>query len=295
MKPAPFTYHRPTDLAEALDVLGRVGGDGKVLAGGQSLLPLLSMRLAAPGHLVDVNAVPGLDGVDVTSDAVRVGALVRHAALERHAAAAEALPLLRQALRHVAHPTIRNRGTSVGSIVHADPSGEMPAVLTMLGGRLVAASTRGSREVAAAELFAGPLETTLAPDELVVAAVFPRLPQRTGTAVVEVARRHGDYAVCGVVAAVGLDGEGRVASARASYVTAGELGAVVDLTDAVSGEPARAADWAAAGRAAAERVATEADIHASAAYRRQLVRVLTARALEQAATCTGGEPVREAA
>lgn len=290
MKPPPFTYHRPRELPEALDLLSRVGGEGKVLAGGQSLLPMLSMRLAAPRNLVDINALPGLDSVDVGPDGVRVGALVRHAALERHDAAAAAVPVLRQALRHVAHATIRNRGTSVGSIVHADPSAELPAVLTLLGGRVVAASIRGEREVAASDLFAGPLETTLAPDELVVAAVVPRLPARTGTAVVEVARRHGDYALCGVVAAVTLDDDGAVVAARATYVSAGELGAVVDLSEAVGGAHAadREAAWRAAAEAARERVAVDADIHATARYRQHLVAVLTARALGQAAGAATG-------
>lgn len=285
MKPSPFTYHRPRTLPEVLEALAEVGPDGKVLAGGQSLIPLLSMRLAAPGHLVDINAVPGLSDVRVTADAVRVGALVRHAALERHAEAAQALPLLGQALRQVAHPTIRNRGTTVGSIAHADPSGEMPAALTLAGGSVIAASRRGEREVAATDLFAGPLETSLEPDEMVVAAVFPRLPARTGTAVVEVARRHGDYAVCGVLAAVTLDEDGAVSAARACYVSAGELGAVVDLSDAVRGHrpDATSESWAAAGEDAAQRVEVDGDIHASQPYRQHLVRVLTARALQEAA------------
>ena len=297
MKPSPFTYHRPGSLPEALEVLSRVGDGGKVLAGGQSLIPLLSMRLAAPAHLVDINAVPGLAAVEVLPDAVRVGALVRHAALEGSAGADVALPLLGQALRNVAHPTIRNRGTTVGSIVHADPSAEMPAVLALLGGSVVAASTRGERDVAVGDLFAGPLETTLAPDELVVAAIFPRLDGRTGTAVVEVARRHGDYAVCGVVAAVSLDDAARVTSARASYVTAGELGLVVDLTDAVRGVEVGAADqsWTPAGEAAAEQVEADGDIHASVGYRKHLVRVLTARALRQAAHEAAGTATKEAA
>ena len=285
MKPSPFTYHRPASLPEALDVLARVGADGKVLAGGQSLIPLLSMRLAAPGHLVDLNAVPGLGEITVLPDAVRVGALVRHAALERSAEARVAQPLLGQALRHVAHPTIRNRGTTVGSLVHADPSAEMPAVLALLGGSVVAASARGEREVPVGELYAGPMETTLEPDELVVAAVFPRSAARTGSGVVEVSRRHGDFAVCGVVAAVTLDGHGGVETARASYVTAGRLGQVVDLTDAVRSVSGDAAvpGWTAAGESAAGQVEVDGDVHATAAYRSHLVRVLTTRAVEQAA------------
>ena len=290
MKPSPLRYHRPASLTEALQVLAEVGDAGKVLAGGQSLVPLLSMRLAAPAHIIDINALPDLAKVVVTDDAVRLGALVRHSALEHHAGVADALPLLRRAVRHVAHPTIRNRGTTVGSIVHADPSGEMPAVLTLLGGRVVVRSLRGEREIGAAELFAGPLESTLAGDELAVAVVFPRPGPDTGTAVAEVSRRNGDYAVAGVVTAVRVV-DGVVLEARAAYVSAGVLGQVVDLSGQVAGCEVGEADWAAAGRAARELVATEPDIHATADYRSQLVDVLTTRALRAAA----GDAVGEAA
>ncbi|MFD0774340.1 FAD binding domain-containing protein, partial [Streptomonospora algeriensis] len=134
MKPPPFAYHAPTDPKEAVGLLAEAGGEGKALAGGQSLIPLLNMRLAAPSVLVDLNRVAGLGGVEVGADAVRVGALVRHSQLEADTAAVEAVPLLRQGLRLVAHPVIRNRGTTVGSIVHADPAAEMPAVLALLDG-----------------------------------------------------------------------------------------------------------------------------------------------------------------
>jgi aerobic carbon-monoxide dehydrogenase medium subunit len=277
VKPGPFTYHRPRGLREALATLADVGRHGKVLAGGQSLVPLLSMRLAAPEHVVDVNAVPGLDIIDVGRDQVRVGALVRHADLERDDAACAAIPLLRQALRYVAHPTIRNRGTVVGSICHADPAAELPAVLALLGGRVVAESVHGVREVSAAELYVGPLETCLRSDELATAVVFPVPRGRSRTAMVEVARRNGDYAVCGVAALVRLDGDGGVEDARAAYVSVGEVPPVLDLT-----EPIRAGGVDVAAAYAVERLACEGDIHASAEYRRHLVGVLTARALREA-------------
>ena len=286
MKPAPFTYHRPVELAQALGLLAELHDAGehpKVLAGGQSLLPMLSMRLAAPSHLVDLNALPDLAAVDVGEQGVRVGALVRHRALEHHVGAFEALPILRQALRHVAHPTIRNRGTTVGSLCHADPAAEMPAVLSLLGGSVVARSQRGERTIAAGDFFVGPLESALEPDEIAVAATFPRPATGTGTAVVELTRRHGDYAVCGVAAAVTIDGAGRVTRARATYVSAGHDGTPVDLGAAVVGSGVDAAPWEAAGELARELVATEADIHASAEYRSQLVAVLTTRALRAAA------------
>jgi carbon-monoxide dehydrogenase medium subunit len=285
MKPSPFTYHRPASLAEALDVLAEAGPDGKVLAGGQSLLPILSMRLAAPGHLVDVNRVPGLDAVRSGPDGVRVGALVRHAALERDDGAAAVLPLLRQALRLVAHPTIRNRGTTVGSLVHADPSGEMTAVLALTGGSVEIATSAGRRTVDAADFFLGPLTSAVGPGELALEAWFPALPPGTGTAFVEVARRHGDYAVCGVAVAVGLDG-GTVRSARAAYISMAPTPVVLQLPPP-DGDPGEAASWWAAGEHATSALDPDADLHASAEYRRHLAGVLTRRALAEAARAAG--------
>jgi aerobic carbon-monoxide dehydrogenase medium subunit len=275
VKPPAFTYHRPATVAAALTVLAEVGADGKVLAGGQSLVPVLNMRLAAPGHLVDINRLPDLAYVRRDGDAVRVGALARHAAVERSEAA---LPLLREATANVAHAAIRNRGTTVGSLAHADPAAELPAVLTLLGGSVDVASAGGRRTVPAADFFVGPLESALRPGELALEARFPLPPPGTGTAWLEVSRRRGDYAVCGVGVLVTLDPERRVAAARAAYVSVGPTPVAVDLTEAVGGQPADRADWAAAGTLAAGRVQPEDDIHASAAYRRHLVAVLTARA-----------------
>jgi aerobic carbon-monoxide dehydrogenase medium subunit len=284
MKPPAFDYHRPGTVAEALDVLAQVGHDGKVLAGGQSLVPLLNMRLAAPRHLVDVNWLAELDEVTVDDHAVRVGALARHARVEHDQQANEAVPLLGQAIGDIAHTTVRNRGTVVGSLVHADPAAELPAVLVLLGGTMELASAGdGTRRVAAADFFVGPLESALRPGELATAAVFPRPPAGSGTAWVEVARRHGDYAVCGVGALVTLDQHLRVTSARAALISVGPVPAPVDLTDALAGQPHDAADWAAAGRLAAAAVDPDDDIHASAAYRRHLAGVLTARAARAAA------------
>ena len=286
MKPPPFTYHRPAEVAEAVQLLADLHARGelaKVLAGGQSLVPLLSMRLVSPAHVVDVGALPGLDEVAVTGRRVSVGALVRHRTLERHQPAHAVLPVLRQALLQVAHPTIRNRGTVVGSLCHADPSAELPAVLSLLDGQVVARSVRGERTVAAADLFVGPLETSLAEDELAVAAHFPALPEGTGTSVVELARRHGDYAVCGVVAAGTVDPERKVVAARATYVSAGTTLAPVDLLGPVAGVSPEDADWTACGGLARDAVVTEDDLHASAAYRSRLVAVLTERALREAA------------
>ena len=203
MKPAPFVHHAPRTVEEAVAVLAEVGHDGKVLAGGQSLIPILNMRLASPAHLVDINRVAGLDAVTVSRRRVRVGALVRHAGWSAHEEAYAALPLLRQALVNVAHPAIRNRGTTVGSIAHADAAGEMPAILALTDGVVEAAATAGPREIAcAATSSSAPLETSLAAEELAVAVRFGRFAAGTGTAFAEPARRHGDYAMAGVGAAV---------------------------------------------------------------------------------------------
>jgi len=280
MKPPAFTYHRPATLADALAVLAGTGPAGKVLAGGQSLVPMLNMRLAQPGHLVDINRVAGLGGIECRPGLVRVGALARHAELAADPAAAVALPLLAEATAAVAHPAIRNRGTTVGSLVHADPAAELPAVLALLGGSVTLAGPAGYRTVPADGFFLGPLQSATGPGEVAVHADFPVPPPGTGTAWLEVSRRRGDYALCGVGVLVTLDPAGRITAARAGFVALGPVPVVVDLAPAVAGAGAGAADWAAAGRLAAAHpdLAPEDDIHASAGYRRHLAGVLTARA-----------------
>ena len=292
MKPPPFRYHAPSSVEEAVAVLAEVGHDGKVLAGGQSLIPILNMRLASPEHLVDINRVAGLDGVQVTDEGVRVGALVRHSALERHEGAFAANPLLRQGLQSVAHPVIRNRGTTVGSIAHADPSGEMPAVLALTGGHVEAVSSAGTRRIAPEDFFLGPLETSLAEEELVTAVLFgplpgdPRAGTRAGTAFAEIARRHGDYGLAGVAAVVTV-ADGAVTAARASFVSLTAVPCALDLTDVLGGsavDPDGAGpDWAAAAEAVRAFVEPEDDIHADAAYRRLLAGAIAERVLRQAA------------
>ncbi|HJQ00541.1 MAG TPA: FAD binding domain-containing protein [Jatrophihabitans sp.] len=281
MKPPAFEYSRPGSVAEALDLLAEHGLDGKVLAGGQSLIPLLSMRLAAPARLIDINSLTELAYVRTGSDGVRVGALARHSAVLADRAAAGRQPLLAAALACVAHPTIRNRGTSVGSLVHADPAAELPAVLSVLAGSLTVASTRGRRVVPATELFLGPLESDLAPDELAVEAFFPAPAGRFGTAFAEISRRHGDYAVCGVAALVGLDDDLRISSARAGYLSVAGTPQVLELTEPIRGRQFDA-DLSAAARYARSVLEPEPDIHASADYRSQLVEVLTRRVLAEA-------------
>lgn len=287
MKPPGFAYHRPHTVEETLDLLDRVGPDGKVLAGGQSLVPMMNMRLAAPAVLVDINRLDELRFVRVeqgaSGDVVRVGATARHTDVEHDDAAEAALPLLRQALVHVAHPTIRNQGTTVGSLAHADPAAEMTAVLALLDGTMQLRSAGGQREVAAADFFLGPLESCLRPGEVATSATFPVPPGRVGYAWLELARRHGDYAMCGVGVRLTLDDDLRVTDARAAYISMAATPVVLDLTSAVGHVPFDAGDWHDAARYAADQLEPEDDIHATARYRRHLAGVLTARALPSAA------------
>ena len=196
MKPPPFEYHAPTSVPQALELLASLE-DAKVLAGGQSLIPLLNFRLARPAHLVDINRLQCLDSVYERDGGVAVGATVRQAEAERDPLLQARCPLLPLALRHVAHHVIRNRGTVCGSLAHADPAAELCAVLLVLGGHVVAESTRGKRVVAAAELFRGPFETALEPDELVTEAWFPAHAAGEVT-ILEESRRHGDFAMAGL-------------------------------------------------------------------------------------------------
>jgi CO/xanthine dehydrogenase FAD-binding subunit len=279
VKPAPFSFVRPQGLQHALEALAADPG-AKVLAGGQSLVPLLSMRLAAPTTLVDINALPDLDHVRVDEAGVHVGALARHADVLASPDVRRVQPLLSLALANVAHATIRNRGTSVGSIVHADAAAELPMVLALLGGSVTVASTGGTRTIAAGDLFVGPLESSLHHDEIALEAFFPALAPGEGVGFDEIARRHGDYALCGVGAVVAVDGDA-VTSARVGFLSVSDVPTVVEVTEALAGEVSTGSTAAAAERAL-EHLDPADDLHASAAYRSQLVRVLTTRVLRSA-------------
>ncbi|MGI8901315.1 MAG: FAD binding domain-containing protein, partial [Nocardioides sp.] len=233
----------------------------------------------APGHLVDINHLPSLATIEVSGEGVRIGALARHRQVELDASAYDAVPLLRQALENVAHPTIRNRGTTVGSLVHADPAAEMTAVLALLGGNVELVGPGGTRQVAADDFFTGPMSSATAEDELAVSAVFPQPAAGSGTAFVELARRHGDYAMCGVAAVVTLDGDLDVTAAKVGLICVGDGPVVVDLGSAVSGG---SLDPGVMGELVDAAIEPEADIHATAEYRRHLALVLTGRAVDQA-------------
>ena len=266
MKPAPFTYCRPRSLTEAVAALAGDPG-AKVLAGGQSLVPLLSMRLAAPSMLVDINGLPDLDGITADESGVTFGALARHADVLASPDVRRVQPLVSMALSHVAHATIRNRGTTVGSLVHADAAAEMPVVLALLDGSLEVEGPGGRRTIPAGELYVGPLESSVHHDEIAVSAFFPALAAGAGVAFDEIARRHGDYALVGAAALV--DGD----SVRVGYLSVADVPTVVDL----SGVPDDRL-----GDVALEQLEPGDDIHATADYRAQLVRVLTARVVRSA-------------
>lgn len=281
MKPAPFAFRRPATLDEALTAYA-AEPESKILAGGQSLIPLLSMRLLTVSELIDINGIAELSHIHTDAEGVRFGATVRHAELHAHAEAQRIQPLLHKALGYVAHPTIRNRGTTLGSIVHADASAEMPVVLTLLGGSVTAASAGSTRTIPADELFVGPMQSALEHGEIATEAFVPALPPNTGIGYDEVARRHGDYALCGVAAVVTADQSGAVTSVRAGYLSVCEVPTVIDLSDAFTGGELTDAALAAAGELALASLEPETDIHASADYRAQLARTLTARVIRQA-------------
>ena len=281
MKPAPFAFRRPTTLVEALTAYA-AEPEAKVLAGGQSLIPLLSMRLLTVSELIDINGIAELSHIHTDETGVRFGATVRHAELHAHAEARRIQPMLHKALGFVAHPTIRNRGTTLGSIVHADASAEMPVVLSLLGGSITAASIGGTRTIPADELYVGPMQSSLEHGEIAIDAFVPALPPDTGIGYDEVARRHGDYALCGVAATVSADASGSVTSVRAGYLSVCDVPTVVDLTEAFASGEVTDEALAAAGDLALASLDPETDIHASADYRAQLARALTARVIRQA-------------
>jgi len=266
MKPPPFAYHRPRTRAEVDRLLAEHGPDAKVLAGGQSLLPIMNMRLSSPAHVIDINALEDEPSEPVLDDGViRFGPLVRQAAVERWP---ERPPVLSEAIAYTAHPAIRSRGTVVGSIAHADPAAELPAVLLALDGAVRARSAEGTREIAARDFFVGALETALRPGEWLEEVSIPASPDRAGRAVEEYAYRHGDYAICGVVAVARPTGEVTLV-----HFGVAPLAIRTELPD---------------GRAETIREALadaemSDDLHATAAYRRRLAAVLGARAAARAA------------
>ena len=284
MKPPRFNYLLPRSLDEALGLLAEHGEQAKVLAGGQSLVPLLNFRLVRPGYLVDLNDIPGLDGIRLENGRLAIGAMTRQRAAETSPLVRERCPLLADALPQVGHVQIRNRGTVGGSLAHADPAGEMPAVIAALDGELILRSRRGERRLRPEQFFVAYLTTAAEPDELLVEARVPVSPPGTGTAFLEVSRRHGDFALVGVAATLTVD-DGGVCTGCAIAVTGVGPTPVVarEAAQALVGVKPSASAFEDAGRRVASGLHPDSDLHASSEYRTHLARVLTRRALTRAA------------
>ena len=282
MKPAAFDYIRPDGLDAALAALARHGGDAKLLAGGQSLMPLLNFRMLRPSCLIDINRLDALDHVTEEGDGLRIGALTRHHTLETSALVTRRYPVLAEAMRHVAHLAIRNRGTIGGSLCHADPAAELPMMALLLDAAIEARSADGARSVAARDFFVGPLATSLAETEMVTEIRLPAPAPRTGWGFEEFALRAGDFAFAAAAALV-TAADGRIAAARLALMGVDDTPVRLrEIERTLAGQPFSpdlAADVAAQARAA---VHPNSDLRASADYRRHLVAALTERALTQA-------------
>ena len=281
MKPAAFEYFAPETRAEALLLLAE-HEDAKPLAGGQSLVPAMNFRLARPAVLVDLNRVVDLAGIS-TGETLRIGAMTRQAALERHADVARLAPLVAEAMPFVAHAPIRNRGTVGGNLAHADPASELPAVMVALRARFRLQSSAGERWVDAQEFFLGLFATQLEPNELLVEIEIPGRAAGSGHAFLEVSRRHGDYALAGAAASVQVDERGQCVDARIALFGVGEGPWLAERANGLlSGSTPTVDRIAAAADAVRADVDPPSDIHASSSYRRHLASVLTRRVLERA-------------
>ena len=281
MKLPDFDYHSPTSLDEAIALMATP--NARVLAGGQSLLPIMAFRLAAPSALVDLRKIKGLDQIEITQDTIHLGAMVRWRDVERHEGLAAALPMLTQAMEHVAHYQIRNRGTVGGSLAHADPAAEFPGIAVTCDARIHLAGASGQRVVAADDLFVGPLETCLQDGEIITSIELPRWPQARRWAFEEFSQRRGDFALAGVALFYDVDGE-----QHAQNVHIGVIGAtdrprrLPGAEAALNGQALSEEVIAKACAAASAEVDPPSDIHGSAAYRRSLVGTLLQRALVKA-------------
>jgi carbon-monoxide dehydrogenase medium subunit len=279
VKPAPFDYHCPGDLSEAISLLQQYGDDAKVLAGGQSLIPLLSLRLSRFDHLIDLQAIGDLRGITNVDGSLRVGAMTTQASVARNENAA---PLLTKATSHIGHYQIRNRGTVGGSLAHADPAAEYPAVAVALDASLEVAGAGGTRHIAAQDFFESTWVTTMQPDEVLVAAHFPVWSGNTGWAVDEVARRAGDFAMCGAVCGVQLDGE-RVSRAALALFGVGSVPVRARAIEAtLTGTAVNDLDLPAIGAEVAAALDPPSDLHATGEQRRKIAKTLVPRVLAAA-------------
>jgi carbon-monoxide dehydrogenase medium subunit len=282
VKPAAFSYHAPRSLDEALDLLALHGDEGKLLAGGQSLVPAMNFRLARPAVLIDINRIEALDFLSEEDGWLRIGALTRHLAFERPVTAGPLGDLLRRVVRDVAHLPIRVRGTFAGSLAHADPAAEWSLVATTLGAKIVAQSAAGGRTLPADSFFRTAFTTTLRPDELISEVRLPLLGDAWRCGFMEFSRRKGDFALAMALAALRLEGD-RIVEARIGVGGAEHRPRRIEAAEQLLvGTTASAEAWAAAGAAVAAALEPASDIHASAEYRRDLAQVMTRRALQAA-------------
>jgi carbon-monoxide dehydrogenase medium subunit len=283
MKPPPFEYLRPPDVEGVLAALTQDSDETKILAGGQSLVPMMNLRIVAPKRLVDINRVPGLDRIGIDGDWFVIGALVRHSDVLVSPAVRQHAPLVVAAYRHVAHRPIRNRGTIGGNLAHADPASELPAVMLALDAEIVLRSRNGERQVPAESFFLGTFETAARADELLTAIRIPLASRNRRWGFDEMSQRQGDYALVAVAATFDLD-SGRCAHPRLAYAGVGDSAMRIPAAeDALDGATPDEAAFEAIAAKAAEAVNPPEDVHADAAYRRDLVRSLTRRALTAAA------------
>ena len=284
MKPAPFRYIAARTLEQALALKAEYGEEARFLAGGQSLVPTMNFRLAQPAVLIDINPLTQLAGTRQSDpESLRIGAMTRYRDLERDPATARDLPLVAEALPHIAHPQIRNRGTIGGNLAHADPASEMPAIIVALAARLRVQSTRGERWIAASEFFTGALVTALAADEMLVEAELPLAKPRSGTCFMEVARRRGDFALIGVACTVRIDDDERCAEARIGLCNAGDKPILVeDASQSLAGRPISTAQVDQAAELVQRAIDPGGSIHAGKEFQRHLAGVLTKRALIEA-------------
>jgi carbon-monoxide dehydrogenase medium subunit len=291
MKPAPFEYHAPDSIEEALFLLHNYGGEAKILAGGQSLVPAMNFRVVQPSALIDLNRIPEFGYIHEENESLRIGAMTRERHLELDASIAKRTPLLREAAPHIAHPQIRNRGTIGGSLVNADPAAELPVLMLALQARLQARNVAGKRWIEAKDFFVGMFTTTLEPDEILVEIEIPFMAVRTGWSFLEVAPRAGDYALMGVAVLVTLDETGKCEHAKLVYLNAGD--GPVEAKEAaqvlVGQVPNEELVDAAAMLASGQEINPFGNIHASAEYQRHLANVLARKALKIAMTRAGEE------
>ena len=291
MKPPRFEYLAPVSVEETLGLLGDLGERAKVLAGGQSLVPLLNFRLVRPEHLVDLNGLAELNGIREDDGHLVIGAMTRQRAVERSPLVRERCPLLAEAMPQIGHVQIRNRGTVGGSLAHADPAAELPAVVAALDGRLVLRSARGQRVLTSEQFFVAYFTTAAAPAELLVEVRLPMMPPRTGSAFMEISRRHGDFALVGVAATLTLDESGVCTASALALTGVGRTPVVArEAARALVGVRPTAEALAEVGRRVAAAVEPDSDLHASREYRIHLAGVLTRRALARAAERATGAP-----